>query len=119
MPGFPGFEGAATPRKRVTLQPEEIATVLWSLDTACLPGLSDGSSMSIDTLRFRVSWLGLGTSTGASAGTADHLRWRQFVATGSRVPTAPATEPQRCSTQTTPLSCHKAGHDTLRKSRVL
>jgi hypothetical protein len=62
VPGILGFDGAATPRDQVTLGPGEVATVLWSLDMSCWPGLSAGSTMTVDTLRFRVSWLGVGTT---------------------------------------------------------
>jgi hypothetical protein len=46
----------------VTLDPGELATVLWSLDMACRPTMSEGNSMTIDTLRFRVTWLGAHTT---------------------------------------------------------
>ncbi len=62
VPGILGFDRTATPVKQVTLSPGDEATVLWSLGMACQPGLSEGNSMSITTLRFRVSWLGIGTT---------------------------------------------------------
>lgn len=62
VPGVLGFDGTEPPRKQVTLSPGEEATVLWSLDMACRPGMSESSSMSIDTLRFKVRWLGVGTT---------------------------------------------------------
>ena len=62
VPGIPDFGKAGTPRKRVTLGPEESATVLWSLNMACRPSMAEGSSVTIETLPFRVSWMGVGTT---------------------------------------------------------
>ncbi|MEU4218346.1 hypothetical protein [Actinoplanes sp. NPDC026623] len=60
--GYQDFGEVSAPRDRVTLGPGEVATVLWSLDMSCWPGLSENSTMSVETLRFRVSWLGIGTT---------------------------------------------------------
>ncbi len=62
MPGIPGFDEAVTPLGQVTLDPGEEATVLWSLDMACRPTMSEGGSTSIDILRFKVTWFGTSTT---------------------------------------------------------
>lgn len=62
VPGTPGSGSTATPLKRVTLKPAQQATVLWSLDMACQPIIAEGGTMTIDSLAFEVSWMGLGTS---------------------------------------------------------
>jgi hypothetical protein len=62
VPGIPGFDEAMTPREQVTLDPGDEATVRWSLDMACRTTMSEGDSMSIDFLRFKVTWLGTSTT---------------------------------------------------------
>jgi hypothetical protein len=57
--GIPGWGNTAAAQKEVTLGPGEEATIFWSLPMACQPTLGEGSSMSITSLRFRVSWLGI------------------------------------------------------------
>lgn len=62
VPGAQGLDATATPVQRLTLGPGEEATVLWSLDMACQPGMSEGSYMTIDALRFKLRWLGIGAT---------------------------------------------------------
>lgn len=62
VPGFPGEEKTAAPVGQVTLGPGDEATVLWSLDMHCQPPMSEGQSMGIGALRFRVSWWGISTA---------------------------------------------------------
>jgi hypothetical protein len=62
VPGIPGFDEAVTPLEQLTLDPEEQATVLWSLDMACRPTMSEGSFMSINSLPFKVTWFGTSTT---------------------------------------------------------
>lgn len=59
VPGVSGFQDDTTPLTSVTLAPGQEATVLWSLDTACGPDMAENSFMTIDALRFDVSWLGI------------------------------------------------------------
>ncbi len=61
-PGSKGFTGSATALKQVTLAPDEEATVQWSLTMTCRPAMAENSFMTIDFLRFRLSWLGIGTT---------------------------------------------------------
>ncbi|AEV81193.1 hypothetical protein ACWT_0180 [Actinoplanes sp. SE50] len=62
MAGVPGFDKSATALKQVTLAPEEEATVQWSLTMTCQPTMAEGSFITIDSLRFRISWLGIATT---------------------------------------------------------
>ncbi|GLW35195.1 hypothetical protein [Actinoplanes regularis] len=61
-PGIPGFNGSATTTKQLTLAPGEEATVHWSLTMTCQPPPSEGGFITIDFLRFRLSWLGIATT---------------------------------------------------------
>ncbi len=61
VPG-PGFSRSATALKKVTLAPEEEAAVQWSLTMTCQPTTAEGSFMTIEFLRFRISWLGIATT---------------------------------------------------------
>ncbi|WP_328475112.1 hypothetical protein OHA21_17530 [Actinoplanes sp. NBC_00393] len=62
VPGVPGFNKSATALKQITLAPEEEATVQWSLTFTCQPAMADNSFMTIDFLRFKISWLGIATT---------------------------------------------------------
>jgi hypothetical protein len=62
VPGVPGLGEPATALQQVTLAPDEEATVQWSLTMTCRPAMAENSFMTIDLLRFRVSWLGIGTT---------------------------------------------------------
>ncbi|MFC7533034.1 hypothetical protein [Actinoplanes sp. GCM10030250] len=62
VPGVSGFQDDTTPLTTVRLTPGQEATVLWSLDTACQPSMAENSFMTIDALRFKVSWLGIETT---------------------------------------------------------
>ncbi|KHD75685.1 hypothetical protein MB27_20840 [Actinoplanes utahensis] len=62
VPGVPGFGEPATARNQVTLAPGEEASVPWSLTMTCQPTMAKSSFMTIDVLRFRVSWLGIATT---------------------------------------------------------
>ncbi|MFD1374163.1 hypothetical protein [Actinoplanes sichuanensis] len=62
VPGVSGFQDDTTRQTSVTLDPGQETTVLWSLDTACQPTMAENSYMTIDALRFRVSWWGLTTT---------------------------------------------------------
>ncbi|WP_188122305.1 hypothetical protein [Actinoplanes lobatus] len=58
LPGLSAEDGNATPAREVTLSAGDEARVFWSLDMACLPAMSEGSSREIASLPFQVSWWG-------------------------------------------------------------
>ncbi|MEV0901889.1 hypothetical protein [Actinoplanes sp. NPDC049802] len=59
IPGWPGDDANAVPRRELTLDPGGEATVFWSIDMRCQPPTAEGVRMSLEELRFEVSWWGV------------------------------------------------------------